>query len=121
MDKEKSIIVKQNLITIIVPCMLLFPAVLTGMVLIFGLLTNELPLFGYWVLFMLVIFMLLPGMIALNKLIRFGNKKLVINSTGITWCAWKIHSLSWIDIRDINMKAFAHIEYLVIIPKEGKK
>lgn len=76
MNKEKVIIAKQNIITIIVPCMLLFPAILTILILIFGLLTNELPVFGYWVLFMPVFFMLIPGMLAINKLIRYGNKKI---------------------------------------------
>ncbi|MEI5994711.1 hypothetical protein [Candidatus Enterococcus mansonii] len=52
MNKEKAIIVKQNIITIIVPCMFLFPAILTILVAIFGLATNELPIFGYWFLFM---------------------------------------------------------------------
>jgi hypothetical protein len=121
MNKEKSIIVRQNLITIIGPCMLLFPAILTGLVLMFGLLTNELPFFGYWVLLMIIFFMLIPGMLALNKLIRFGNKKLIINSKGISWCEWKIHSLNWSEIGDISMKNVAHLEFLVIIPKKGKK
>ncbi|WP_339099732.1 hypothetical protein [Candidatus Enterococcus lemimoniae] len=121
MNNEKEIIVKQNLITIIVPCMLLFPAILTGLVLIFGLITDELPIFGYWVLFMLILFMFIPGMLALNKLIKFGNKKLIIDSKGISWCEWKIHSLNWSDIGDINMRNIVHLEFLVIIPKEGKK
>lgn len=121
MPQEKAIIVRQNFITIVVPCMLLFPGIFTGLLLIFGLATNSLPVFGYWVLFMLLFFMVIPGLLAINKLIRFGNKKLIINSIGITWCEWKIHTLLWSEITDINLKNVFNQEFLVIIPNNKKK
>lgn len=120
MNNEKKIVVKQNLITILVPCMLLFPAIFTMLVLILGLATNDLPIFGYWVLFMLVFFLFFPGVLALNKLIKFGNKKLIIDSKGISWCQWNVHSITWTDIVDISLKNAFNIEYLVIVSKEGK-
>lgn len=121
MNEDDAIIIKQNLITILVPCLLFIPAIFTLFIILLGIVTNSLPIFAYWVAFMIFVFLFLPGLITINKLMRFGNKKLVINSQGITWCNWKVQTLLWQEISDITFKNFLQQDYLVMIPVHGEK
>ncbi|EME3511923.1 hypothetical protein Q7177_002518, partial [Enterococcus faecium] len=95
MDGRKDVVVtvKKNLITIIVPLILLFPMLFTLPFMVAVLVIDK------------QIFSILPiiiasgigfvGVYTLNMLIRFGNKKIVIYESGIEFCIWSLHFISW--------------------------
>lgn len=119
-DKE-IIVVKKNIITIIVPIVLLFPMSFFIVLISYGIFINEATLGMYWVGFLGLLFFVIPGTLALVQLFRFGNKKMIIDNAGITICNLKVQKILWTDIVDINCKSLAHIEFISININSGKK
>ena len=121
MDGRKDVVVtvKKNLITIIVPLILLFPMLFTLPFMVAVLVIDK------------QIFSILPiiiasgigfvGVYTLNMLIRFGNKKIVIYESGIEFCIWSLHFISWKEIQDITLKYALNTEVLIFILESGKR
>lgn len=111
-------IIKRNIITIFVPVLLLVPMLFTLPFLIIYTLTEEfIAIIPTFICLMLGYL----GVISLNHLKRFGNKLIVADSNGISFCLWKVKYLKWSEIEDMKLKKVFATEYLVIYPKELNK
>lgn len=121
MDDRKDVIftVKKNLIMIIVPLILLFPMLFTLPFMVAVLVI-------YKQIFSILLIIIASGIgfvgvYTLNMLIRFGNKKIVIYESGIEFCIWSLHFISWKEIQDITLKYALNTEVLTFILKSGKR
>lgn len=111
-------IIKINIITIFVPVLLLVPMIFTLPFLIIYTLTEEfIAIIPTFICLMLGCL----GVMSLNHLIRFGNKLIIADSKGISFCLWKVKYLKWSEIEDMKLKKVFTTEYLVIYPKESNK
>lgn len=92
-------IIKRNIITMFVPLLLLVPMLYTLPFLIIYTLTEDFSA----IIFVLVALMLGSlGFKELNHLIRFGNKLIIVDSIGVSFCLWKVNHLKWSDCCDIT-------------------
>lgn len=111
-------IIKRNNITIFVPLLLLVPTLFTLPFLIIYTLTEEfIAIIPTFICLMLGCL----GVMELNNIILFGNKLIVADSNGISFCLWKVKYLKWVEIGDMKLKKVFTTEYLVIYPKESSK
>ena len=111
-------IIKKNIIAIFVPLLLLIPTIFTFPFFIIYTLTEKfIAIIPTCICLMLGCL----GIMNLNYLIRFGNKLIVADSNGISFCLWKVKYLKWSEIEDMQLKKVFTTEYLVIYPKELNK
>ncbi len=79
-----------------------------------GGMTLEIIIFNFLFFFIGSMFVML-GILSLNQLIRFGNKKFVIDNEGVKYCLWKVHKLDWKDIENISLKKTVRNSYNCVV------